>query len=81
MKTKRQQFEERYPVPVGIYWDDHEKRYFTTWSAYCKELHKLSEEWTDRFNNFSIPCQHAKTHYSQRWGEHVCSYCGESQQS
>lgn len=26
-------------------------------------------------------CQHTNTHYSQRWGEHVCSYCGESMQA
>ena len=25
-------------------------------------------------------CKHSKAHYSQRWGEHVCSDCGESQQ-
>lgn len=26
-------------------------------------------------------CVHRNTHYSQRWGEHVCSYCGESMQT
>ena len=50
-------------------------------SGFVKTLIQDALELNDPKTERTIICKHEKTHYSQRWGEHVCSYCGMSMQT